>query len=423
MPSLSDQNKRLIVGSPLRHRNIALALSAGLLALLGFAVVMLSALLSGMRPDAAKVFLFSLAAASVCSVVPLLILWWLDRRERESPWLFLFAFLWGGLIATSLALPINHAILADVGQWVAKNPWIRAQLGQNAAHLLGAPIAGPLVEEITKGIGVLLLFFLLRAEFDNMRDGFIYGAVVGIGFNWMETPLYVAQAYAQFGDAPWELQLGARFALFGLAGHAMFSGLFGAFVGLARQTRHWVVRLGAPVLGLLLAMLAHAIGNLLPLIVTLIEASTGKPQPTSPEPPQEYGLLEAWASASLLDLVVFLPFVALMLFLLWRSGLWESEVIRDELAGEIPDWVTPEEYDAILCQGVFQTRRVHRADQLDQLWSDKLVNAQHELAFRKRRVRDDAGDPESDQLILIWRDEIRRLRTQRDWARTPSAMS
>ncbi|MGH6636756.1 MAG: PrsW family glutamic-type intramembrane protease [Gammaproteobacteria bacterium] len=36
---------------------------------------------------------------------------------------------------------------------------------------------------------MLLLFFLLRAEYDSMRDGFIYGAVVGAGFNWFEAPL------------------------------------------------------------------------------------------------------------------------------------------------------------------------------------------------------------------------------------------
>jgi hypothetical protein len=38
------------------------------------------------------------------------------------------------------------------------------------------------------------------------------------------------------------------------------------------------------------------------------------------------------------------------------------------------------------------------------------VNAQHELAFRKRRVRDAGGDAERDGLVAGWREEIRRLR-------------
>jgi len=38
------------------------------------------------------------------------------------------------------------------------------------------------------------------------------------------------------------------------------------------------------------------------------------------------------------------------------------------------------------------------------------VNAQNELAFRKRRVRNDGGDPERDSLVAGWREDIRRLR-------------
>jgi len=39
---------------------------------------------------------------------------------------------------------------------------------------------------------VIVIFWLLRAEFDNLRDGIVYGALVGLGFNWFETALYVA---------------------------------------------------------------------------------------------------------------------------------------------------------------------------------------------------------------------------------------
>jgi len=42
--------------------------------------------------------------------------------------------------------------------------------------------------------------------------------------------------------------------------------------------------------------------------------------------------------------------------------------------------------------------------------SAALVNAQHELAFRKRRVRDAGENPEHDRLIAGWREEIARLR-------------
>ena len=95
--------------------------------------------------------------------------------------------------------------------------------------LLAAPISAPIAEEIAKALGVLVLFWFLRAEFDNMRDGIVYGALVGAGFNWFEAALYVAQNYAEHGVATYGLQLGARYALFGLRGHAMFTAMFGAF--------------------------------------------------------------------------------------------------------------------------------------------------------------------------------------------------
>jgi protease PrsW len=158
---------------------------------------------------------------------------------------FAAAFLWGGCIATALALPFNTAFFLFVDTIVAQEPAIREMLGPDAAMLLAAPISAPIAEEIAKALGVLLLSWLLRAEFDNMRDGIVYGAVVGLGFNWFEAALYVAQNYAKYGVATYGLQLSARYALLGLGGHAMFTAIFGAFLGVATQTQYrWLRRDG-----------------------------------------------------------------------------------------------------------------------------------------------------------------------------------
>jgi RsiW-degrading membrane proteinase PrsW (M82 family) len=334
-------------------------------------------------------------------------LWFLDRRERESPWLFAIAFLWGGVIAAWVSLPINTIVLLSVDQWVTGNPQIREALGSEAGLLIGAPIAAPLVEETMKALGVLLLFVLLRAEFDNMRDGFIYGALVGLGFTWVEAALYVAQGQEQFGKAPWGQQLGARYALFGFAGHVLFTGLFGAFLGLARQMRNRWLGVLMPVIGLALAVAAQALNNALPLVVTLVQSAGGKPPPQRPEPPPDLGFFEAFAAASVMDLLVFLPFVALLAYLLYRSGRWEREVIHDELGGEAPDLVTADEHGQIERDGMFQTRRI---DAERRQASAALVRLQHELAFRKRRVRDRGRDPDADPLVARWRAGIQRLR-------------
>jgi RsiW-degrading membrane proteinase PrsW (M82 family) len=398
---------RLLIGSPLRRTPVAIAVALVLAGLIALVVQNFLGMLAGMGGDLALVFFAALAAASAFSVVPIAILWYLDRRERETPWLFAAAFLWGAFIATGLAIPANAAVFTVIENWVARNPVIEQVLGEEATLLIVAPIAGPLVEEVTKGLGLLLLFWFLRAEFDGMRDGFVYGALIGAGFTWLEAPLYVAQGYAEFGTAPWGLQLGWRYALFGLSGHAMFTGLFGAFLGLALQTRRTWLKWLAPLAGMGLAIAAHALNNVIPLLFALADAEAGR-APAPKEPPPDIGLVTAWLQGSLADLTLFLPFTALMAFLLWRSGRWEREVIREELADEVDPIVSRAEYVAIRGDRMFRTRRI---DRLDPRHSAAIVEAQHELAFRKRRVKDEGANPEADRLVNAWRTEIERLRS------------
>jgi RsiW-degrading membrane proteinase PrsW (M82 family) len=396
----------LLLGSPLRSTPVAVAIAGGLLVLLAIVAETLLAFLGSLRGDVANVFIGAIALSTLMSVVPLAILWYLDRRERETPWLFAAAFLWGAVMATGLALPINSAILSSVAEWVARHPVVLEILGPEAPTLLGAPLAGPLVEEVTKGVGLLLLFFLLRAEYDNMRDGIVYGALIGLGFTWFEASLYVAQGYAEFGVPPWGAQLGWRYALFGLGGHTMFTAILGVSLGLAVQTRRRWLKLLAPVVGLAAAIGAHALNNALPLYSAIQSAAAGEPPPANEAPP-DIGFVAAWLQGSLMELTLFLPFLVLMAFALWWSGAWERRVIRDELAEEVGRAVSPTEYEMILHDGMFRTRRI---DRLNPALSAAIVNAQNELAFRKRRARDEGRNPEGDRLVAAWRDEIRLLR-------------
>ncbi len=217
-------------------------------------------------------------------------------------------------------------------------------LGPDAAMMIGAPLSAPIVEETTKGIGIVLLFWLLRGEFDNVRDGFIYGALVGAGFNWFESALYVQQNFVEFGTAPYGFQIGTRFAWLGLAGHALFSGIFGAALGVARATSKRWLRLLAPLAGFLLAILAHAWNNSLPLFFALAAAKAGEAAPTEVLAPPTLGVWEAMVTASLTNLVVFLPFALLLACILYRSGKAERRVIVEELADEVGRSVTDAEF-------------------------------------------------------------------------------
>ena len=404
--SADSTRERLLVGSPLRKRRVAIPVILALVATLLLCIAVIFAAVGSLKAEAARLFVVGLLFSAGLSIVPVFILRYLDRRERESPWLFAIAIMWGAVIATGIALPINTGVILGVERWLAQYPQIGEYLGPQGPLLLGAPLAAPPIEELTKALGVLLLFAFLRAEFDNMRDGFVYGALVGVGFNLVEAPLYVAQAYAQYQVAPWGFQYGARFALFGLGGHAMFTGIFGAFLGIARQTTRYWLRLVAPLIGLALAILAHTFNNGLGLIITILLRQSGEELPELGPPPQT-PFLEAWVVASLQNLLLFLPFVLIVLVALRASGKWERRVIEEQLASEVGGAVTPEEFAEIRRDGIFRTRRLKGVDRRR---SAALVNAQHELAFRKQAIVAEGGNPESDELVASWRREIADLR-------------
>lgn len=395
------------LASPLRRPRVARAITWTLGILLAFAALVICAVVAGLGSAATGVFLHALAISSAMSLIPILILRYLDRRERESPYAFASAFLWGGLIATTVALPLNTAAIVAVTQWLEQFPELGTMLGPDAALMIGAPLSAPIVEETTKGIGIVLLFWLLRGEFDNVRDGFIYGALVGAGFNWFESALYVQQNFVQFGTAPYGFQIGTRFAWLGLAGHALFSGMLGAALGLARATPKLWLRILAPIVGFALAILGHAWNNSLPLFFALAAAKAGEAAPTEVLAPPSIGLWEAMVSASITNLIVFLPFALLLAAIIYRSGKSERRVILEELRDEIGHSVTAEEYAAIAADRMFRTRRIdpRHADV-----SAALITAQNELAFRKRRLRDRGFDPGTDALLDQRRAQIAALR-------------
>jgi RsiW-degrading membrane proteinase PrsW (M82 family) len=102
------------------------------------------------------------------------------------------------LVATGLALFLNGEGALLVFNFFTRSGLAGEVPSQDAARALvqylTAVLVGPPVEEIVKGLALVLLIWLLRGEFNNMRDGIIYGALVGLGFNMMETAFYITNS-------------------------------------------------------------------------------------------------------------------------------------------------------------------------------------------------------------------------------------
>jgi RsiW-degrading membrane proteinase PrsW (M82 family) len=183
-----------------------------------------------------------------------------DYFEREPWWLITFAAVWGGLVATGLALSANEAVQSLV----------TTVAGQDVAAQWSAAIAGPTDEEILKGLGVVIAALLATRRMRSPVDGFILGAVVGLGFQVVEDIVYTANVIA-VGQDP-RSALVQMFVLRGIIGglwsHAVYSGLFGLGLGYALTRVQWSLpaRVFAAVGGFIAAWSLHFLWNS-PLLV------------------------------------------------------------------------------------------------------------------------------------------------------------
>jgi len=104
-------------------------------------------------------------------------------------------------------------------------------------------------EEVPKGLAVVLLYLVMRDEFDDVVDGVVYGAAVGLGFNFMETVVYMSVG----GLPQWFFRQWLGLFL----GHATYTALIGAGIGVARQVRGRARKLIAIGSGFVIAIAAH----------------------------------------------------------------------------------------------------------------------------------------------------------------------
>lgn len=178
--------------------------------------------------------------------------YWLDRYEKEPKLLIGGAFLWGVVIAAGGAYVINTIL--GIGIYSLTGSVEMAEFG-------GVSIVAPIVEEILKGMAVAIVFFLFHREFDSVLDGIIYGGIVGLGFAATENTLYIYRyGFLEDGWAGVVALVIIRVVLVGWM-HAFFTAFTGIGFALARVNNRLPVRLAAPLLGLGVAMLAHAFHN------------------------------------------------------------------------------------------------------------------------------------------------------------------
>ncbi len=280
-----------------------------------------------------------LVVASVfAAVIPmstyLVIIWLIDRYDREPFSLVLKNYLWGALGAIILAL-IGSFILSTI---------ISFFVPEKNLKNISTFFVAPFVEEITKGI--FLLITVRNRKFDNLTDGIVYGGAIGLGFGMTENFLYFISYTSSISS--WAVVVIIR-TLFSAVMHCVSTATFGAALGFAKfKTGYPKVMI--PLLGLFTAMIIHFTWN--------FSIS-----------------FESTAALGFLFMIVTIG-IFVTVFLL--SVLSERKIIYNELLDEANNGLIPFDHLNIL-----NSSKRNRPGWVDESIRKVYIRAATTLAFRK----------------------------------------
>ncbi|WP_405372543.1 MULTISPECIES: PrsW family intramembrane metalloprotease [unclassified Microbacterium] len=241
-PPPAPTRPKLPVPAPSRGRVVLWIVAVVLLLV---AAALIAYLLTFLGPTASVV-------AGFLALIPLfgvlLVIRAIDRWEPEPRGLVIFAVSWGAIAAVAIALAVD-LLLA-----VAAAPGV---IPAGFATVVQAPV----VEEVAKGAGILLIYFSARRAFDGPVDGVVYGALIGAGFAFTENILYFADSLLTGGaqDAAYTFFLRGILSPFA---HVMFTSVIGYAVGIAaRRGASRGGAIGPWAGGLVVGIALHALWN------------------------------------------------------------------------------------------------------------------------------------------------------------------
>ncbi len=242
---------------------------------------------------------------AVIYLIPLVVL---DRYDPEPIWLLALAFGWGALVAVIVSFILNTFFGITVALTVSPDA------GQVVSGLISAPI----VEEASKGIGLLILLIAFRKYFDDILDGIVFAGVIALGFATVENVLYYGRALGQGGIAALVLIFFMRGILSPFA-HVTFTSLTGIGCGISRESHNKFIRILMPMLGYFGAVTLHMIWNGMAIVG---------------------GLGSFLVGYLIIEIPFFLIFVGFASYIMYR----QNKILKEMLAIDIARGLIPEDH-------------------------------------------------------------------------------
>jgi len=296
------------------------------------------------------------ALGGIMALIPLAIVFfvvrWIDRWEPEPRLAVVFAFLWGAGVAVIIALLVGAEI----------DNVVYSMGGPGAGYeFFGAAIQAPIVEEGGKGLGLLILFLVARKHFDGPVDGLVYAAWVAGGFAFTENILYFGSQLLDAGG--FDASVTEIFLVRGIMSpfaHVMFTSFIGVALGLAARRTGALGAIGFYIIGLIPAVLLHALWNGALFFV-----------------PDFYGYY----------ILVQVPLFAIAVGIVFLLRRQEAKLTRDRLADyAAAGWFAPSEVNALATPAGRRQALAWAGSQGKRKQMKQYVNDATKLAFARQRI-------------------------------------
>jgi RsiW-degrading membrane proteinase PrsW (M82 family) len=164
-------------------------------------------------------WLLSILLLAATAIPAGIVVYRLDEFEPEPASLISVAVVWGGVVAVTFAAFANEEMRG----------FLQHVVTARTVDAWASAVTAPINEELYKGLGLVVIYLMARREMENVMDGLVYGAMIGLGFQVVENVQYFMRAASGQSGA-----LGAvvgvfflRVVLSGLYTHMLFTGFTG----------------------------------------------------------------------------------------------------------------------------------------------------------------------------------------------------
>lgn len=305
-----------------------------------------------------------------------LIVYWLDRYEKEPAILLGVVFLWGAIFAAGAAFIVNTLLGLSVYIFTGS---------ETATELTTGSLFAPLVEESLKGLAVLAIFLLFRHEFDSILDGIVYAGITALGFAATENAYYIfAYGYQENGlqGALWLVVV--RVLLVGWQ-HPFYTAFTGIGLAIARLSRYRAMKIIAPALGFFVSIFMHSLHNTL---ASLFSGTAGLATVTFLD----------WSGWFLMFLFIF--------WAIYREQRWITIHLREEVALGV---ISPAQYRTACSAWAQSIARINGLLSGRYNTTHRFYQLTAELAYKKHQLSTVGEEGGNIAIVRCLRAELARL--------------